>query len=105
MSRPYKVLVLDGDRTDERVNYQATLCLPKDLPKDIVESALKIYQILEDCCDLRELGAYDIEVAYKEELPIGPRDAIPITSITAYPFRLDLLSPRQGAWSRCVRSG
>ncbi len=56
--RPYRLVVLDGARTRETVEYRYSLYIPREARKE--GSTLKIYQFLQDCCDLREADAYEV---------------------------------------------
>lgn len=54
--RPAHTVVLQGKRTDEWVSYRQLLELPKGVSRS---GKVQIYQFIQDCCDLTEVGAYN----------------------------------------------
>lgn len=54
--RPAQVVVLEGKRTDEWVTYRQMLTLPSDITR---QGEVKIYQFIQSCCDLHQVGEYD----------------------------------------------
>lgn len=59
--KPYRLVVINGKRTDEIVPYHASIQIPASIKK--VGATLKIYQLLQDCCRWHELGAYEMDLA------------------------------------------
>lgn len=90
-TRPYQVVVLDGDRTDQEVNYHSSLYIPQASKG---EGQLKIYQILEDCCDLQELGSNVVGVSYRDEQMIAPEEPATIPKLYLTPADLMFYRPK-----------
>lgn len=83
LNRPSQIVVLRNRRPWEKeaIHYRATLLLPPSLHLDKDKSRLVIYQFLEDCCHIQEMGNYLVALntppkstlIAPPEQPIAPR--------------------------------
>lgn len=64
--RPASVVVLNGKRTDEWVSYRQLLELPEGLSRD---GQVMVYQFLQDCCNLVEVGVSNAGAVQAERKP------------------------------------